>query len=355
MGEMKLTIIGCGATGLATAVWYQRKGVSVTLCDTDEQFGERELLEKQGGIFTEGAFGITEPVSVHRMTTDICSAVKGTENIFVCVSAKRQEEISRLIAPVLEDGQAVLFSPGYLGSVCLRRELDIIYESERKPDILAAELSGNLWACRISRPGCVIVALPLEKQKMAAYPANDTERAVEHFKLLLESEPAKNVAEAVLNSPNIITHLAGTLLNAAEMEQKKEEFALFGDGLSDSVIAVFKLLEAERNAVLSAYGLDLYKKESSEVLMRKLMEADTPKTLLIFKTLKGPSSMQHRYISEDAPCGTAFMVSMAKAAKLAAPVAESLLTLASAINQTDYYKCGRTLYSMNLSQEELKG
>ena len=120
-------------------------------------------------------------------------------------------------------------------------------------------------------------------------------------------------------------------------------------------IAIFKLIEKERNDVLEAYRLKLYNEESSEVLMRKLMRNDTPEGLLVFKALKGPSSMQHRYIEEDAPCGTAFMVSMAKAANIAVPITESLLTMASAINQTDYYKCGRTLYSMDLSKQELKG
>ena len=90
-------------------------------------------------------------------------------------------------------------------------------------------------------------------------------------------------------------------------------------------------------------------------MMRTLMQEDTPEGLRLFKSLKGPSSMQHRYISEDAPYGTALLVSMARAADIAVPIAESLLTMASAVNQTDYYKCGRTLNSMNFSKEEIKG
>ncbi len=290
------------------------------------------------------------------MTTDICSAVQEATHIIICVSAKRQREISHMIAPALREGQAVVFSPGNLGAVILREELEAAYSLEGgMPDVLVAELSGNLWACRMIRPGCVVVALPLSVQRLAAYPAIDTRKAIEGFKELFESEPAKNVAEGVLNSPNLITHLAGTLLNIADIEHKKEEFALFEDGLSESIIAIFKLIEKERNDVLEAYRLKLYNEESSEVLMRKLMRNDTPEGLLVFKALKGPSSMQHRYIEEDAPCGTAFMVSMAKAANIAVPITESLLTMASAINQTDYYKCGRTLYSMDLSKQELKG
>ena len=59
----------------------------------------------------------------------------------------------------------------------------------------------------------------------------------------------------------MITHLAGTLLNVTEIEKKGEGFALFEDGLSESVIEIFKSLEQERNAVLSAYGLELYETE----------------------------------------------------------------------------------------------
>ena len=358
MTKKNVTIIGCGATGLATAAWYEMQGLTVTLCDAKEEFEDFKLIEEHG-ILSEGAFGITEPVPVHRMTTDICDSVKGAEYIIVCVSGKRQNEISSLIAPVLKDGQAVLFTPGNLGAVCLRRILDAFYEQkgyqDKKPTIISAETSGNLWACRITKPGCVVVALPAAVQKIAAYPAADTRKAVECFEGLLKAEPAKNVIEAVLNSPNLITHLAGTLLNVADIERKKEEFALFEDGLSETVISVFRLLERERNAVLSAYGLELYNSESCEVLMRTLMQEDTPEGLRLFKSLKGPSSMQHRYISEDAPYGTALLVSMARAADIAVPIAESLLTMASAVKQTDYYKCGRTLNSMNFSKEEIKG
>ncbi len=347
-----ITVIGCGATGLATAAWYTLQGFQVVLCDTEEQFTDISLLEKQGGILVEGAFGGEKPIKVYRMTTDIAAAAKDVKQVIVCTSAKRQEEVSQIIAPVLRAGQAVLFSPGNMGSVYLRSLLKKVCKEEK--NIISAELSGNLWACRMKRQGCVVVALPMSPQRVAAYPKKDVQKAVECFGNLFHAEPAENIAEAVLNSPNIITHLAGTLLNVAEIERKKESYALFEHGLSDTVIATFRLLEQERDTVLAAYGLQLYKKESSEVLMRKLMGEDTPEALRVFKSLDGPSSMQHRYIVEDASCGTALLVSMAREMGVLVPVTESLLTLASTINQTDYFKCGRTLYSMNLSKEELK-
>lgn len=340
--EKRITVIGCGATGLATAAWYTSRGFSVILADTKEQFTDLAVLKAQNGIRLCGALEIHETVPVFSMETDIPAAVSQARIILVCVSAGRQKDISHMIAPVLKDGQTVLFTPGNLGSIFLKSELGPYRR------VMTAELCGNLWACRLKEPGTVIVALPPERQRIAAYPSSDTPAVIEALSGLLEADPASNILEAVLNSPNLITHLAGTLLNIARIEQKKEQYALFADGLSESVILAFKQLEKERNAVLSAYGLELYKKDSCEGLMRQLMREDTPEHLLTFKYLTGPSSMQHRYITEDASCGVALLVSMARAREIPVPLTESLLTMASVLNQTDYYVCGRTLNSMNI-------
>ena len=90
MKEKELAIIGCGATGLASAAWFKSQGFSVTLCDTKEQFAELSELEKQGTICLEGALNLTEPIQIDEITTDISRAILDKQYILVCCSATRQ-------------------------------------------------------------------------------------------------------------------------------------------------------------------------------------------------------------------------------------------------------------------------
>ncbi|MDR1944062.1 MAG: NAD/NADP octopine/nopaline dehydrogenase family protein, partial [Synergistaceae bacterium] len=71
--------------------------------------------------------------------------------------------------------------------------------------------------------------------------------------------------------------------------------------------------------------------------------------LNVFRSLLGPDSLQHRYISEDASSGVALLVSLARKAKVETPLTQAVLTLFSIINGIDYYAEGRTLENFGLA------
>ena len=63
---------------------------------------------------------------------------------------------------------------------------------------------------------------------------------------------------------------------------------------------------------------------------------------------------EHRYMREDIEIGLAFMVSVAKWANVATPVADGLLNIGSAIcNSSDFAKDGRTIENLNLSNYKI--
>lgn len=339
-----IAVIGAGANGLATAAWLTLQGHQVTLCDTADQLKETAAVQ-EGGIRVDGAFGAPEnPIVPSLITDEIGKAVQQAEIILICVSAQRQESIGRLVCPALENGQTVLFNPGNLGAV---RFIRLRPELSAMPELCLAELSGCLWACRVTESNQVRVALPLSAKRLAAYPAAKTSVACQRAASLFPVLPATNVLEATLNSPNVITHLCGTIFNVAQIEQRGEEFAFFQHGMSESVVRAFVMLEKERNQVLGAAGLQIYE-ESSENFMRTLMDKGIAPHLDLFRALKGPSSMTHRYITEDASCGVALLISLAKWYQVPVPLTESFLTIASALNGCDYAKQGATLENLGL-------
>lgn len=205
------------------AAWFKSQGFSVTLCDTKEQFAELSELEKQGTICLEGALNLTEPIQIDEITTDISRAILDKQYILVCCSATRQKEISSLIAPVLQNGQAIVFSPGNLGTLYLRQELEVLNqkrtESKRQTEIILAELSGNLWACRKAK-GTVVVARPLGVQRIAACPASDLERAMGSIPAVVSVETGPEHSRGCVEFPQY-DHASGRNTFKCDRNRKK--------------------------------------------------------------------------------------------------------------------------------------
>ncbi len=335
---------------MATAAYFSRNGHSVTLCDTVDQSKEDfDAIRNQGGIITDGAYSGGEPAVVDCLSNDFMTSVRDADLLLICVSAGRHGEIVEALTPAINDGQAVLFMPGNMGAYLLQKSL----KAAGKNNVIVAETSGSLWACRRRIPGQVFIALPAKAKTIAAYPTCDTPKAVEAFSAVMEVAAGENVMEATLNSPNVVSHVGGSILNAVQIEKMGDEFALFEHGLSEVYIKCMNGLEAERTAVVQGIGLKVYG-PGDEGLFRTLM-GDTPAPLMGFRSLEGPSSLAHRYVSEDANCGVALLVSLGKAYGIPTPLSECFLQIASHINDTDYLAVGYTLENLGLDGLTLEG
>ncbi len=347
----RVTILGAGSSGMSTAAWLKSQGWETTLCDTPEQ-SEFDAIKKQKGIILRGNTGSNGCHMPDRLTYDFAEALSDTDRVIICTSAGRHKEIAERVAPLAREGQAFLISPGNFGSFLFREEL----EKQGKTGVYVAELSGNLWACRSHASGEVLVASPLKPAlKMAALPACDTENVIRIFDGVLPLEGAGHVLEASLNSPNVVSHVAGAIVNAVDIERKGKEFAFFLDGMGETTLKCFGAVEKERNAVLETLGMEIYS-PSSEGFMRTLMDRSSHRELDLFRELDGPSDFAHRYVSEDAACGMAMLVSLGKAYKVPVSFCEALLVMARAINGEDYLVSGRTLENLGLdglTKEEL--
>jgi opine dehydrogenase len=67
------------------------------------------------------------------------------------------------------------------------------------------------------------------------------------------------------------------------------------------------------------------------------------------RTIKSPSTLEHRYLKEDVGYGLVPMAEIGRLAGVKTPVIDSLITLASAISRTDYRSLGLTLEKMGLT------
>lgn len=334
----RVTVIGGGGTGLMMAADLSLKGHEVTLFELEGHDFNFEAVRERGYIEITGnaANGKAE---IHKLTTDMKEAIDGAEVILLAVMAQRQEGIMDLMVPYLTDGQFVCFSAGNCASIILKKKL-------KGKNILVGEMQGNIYPCRLLPDGSLISAFGYKEKGVAAFPGKDTPEFVERLSEVYPCHGVKNVFEATLNSPNTSIHLAGTLLGTTKMETM-EDFRLYRDGLCQSVADLIEAVECEKEKVMECMGYSMAKAVG---MINSLKEYDQHPELDIFRSLEGPTSVHHRYVTEDAHAGNSLLLSIAKAQEIAAPVSEGLIAIASALNKTDFYNEGRTLKYFGLDQ-----
>lgn len=342
----KIAVIGGGATGHAVAAIMTMRGFEVRFHD-DERFAanfdairEFGFIELRGGIH-----GTAMPAVI---TTDPAEAVTGADLIFVHVPADRHEEIARRIAPYVQDGQHILIIPGNLGSFIFRK---VFQEMGVKADVTLSEKEGNFCPCRLSEPAEVTVGNKLNlKGKISALPASDTPRVLEALEGVVEYTANKNVFEAAIRTGNVVSHIASTILSAAEVERKGNKYSLFKYAFTPATLRCQEKIVAERAAVIEAMGFTA--PGDPMAMFKRIQEIEKhPEIHMFYEYMDGPSALDHRYLHEDCGCGGAFAVSMAKHLGLEMPTLEAFLGVAGAINDRDYIHGGRTLENLGFSSD----
>lgn len=347
----QITVIGGGSTGHAAAAWLSGKGFLVTLCDHEGFREELDAIKEAGGILLRGRAG-RGIYQIAKLTNNFQEATEGADLILVCVPAVRHEETAKRIAPYMKEGQSILILPGNLGSFIFRK----VFQEHHVPDsVILAEMEGNLCPCRLTAPAEVTVGLPIRTKKVAALPGSRTKEFIERNKDVFEFAANRNVLEGALLSDNYVLHIGTTLLASSTIQQMGEEFILFQHGLTDAAIQCTEAIRQERIRLLAALGLE--ERDSATEFFRELQDWKHHPEYAVFRTLKGPDSLKHRYVEEDAMACASMALSCAARMGIEMPVLRSVVTLASAVNGTDYYKIGRTLeqagYGAELTMEEI--
>lgn len=340
-----ITVIGGGSTGHAAAAHLTGRGFAVTLCDNENFKEELDAVSAEGGVMLRGRAGRgIYPLAC--VTQDFKQAVESAELLFICVPAARHREVAERIAPYMKEEQSVLILPGNLGSFIFR---DVFQENNVPKSVLLAEMEGNLCPCRLTAPAEVTVGLPIRAKKIAALPGSRTAEFIKRNEGVLDFIPNKNVLEGALLSDNYVLHIGTTLLASSTIDTMGEEFILFQHGLTDYAVHCTEAIRQERIRLLAAFGLE--ERDSATEFFEELRDWKNHPEYAVFRTLKGPDSLHHRYIEEDAAACASMALSCAERLKIEMPVLKSVITLASAVNEKDYYGEGRTLENSGFAPE----
>lgn len=342
-----VAVLGAGNGGQALAGHLAMKGYTVRIFEHPD-FGEKiSLINKKGGIELGGSlkgFG-----RLDKATVDAREALSGADVVYIVAPSFAQEPIINLAGPHLKNGMKVVLIPGNFGSL----ETAARIGAGRKEGVLLGETNTLPYACRQVEPGSVDIWGIKTKVLMAALPS---QRNGELINAVGEMFPtgiveASNVLEAGFSNLNMVVHCPTMILNAGRIESEKGNFRFYTDGMTPSVCKISEAVDEERISIGKAIGLKLQSQ------FQWLKETYSLKGDTLYDVLQGsnvygghgadaPKVLSHRYLTEDVPYLLVPVASFGRALGIPCPHIESIILMASTINDRDFFSEGRTLEKM---------
>jgi len=348
----KVAVLGAGNGGCAFSGHLAMKGFEVGLYEDPKFKKNVEEIKERGGVELTGAvegFG-----KFSNATTDIKDVIPGADVVMVVVPAFAQPAFIEAALPHLEDGQIVVFNPDNFMSLVFRETLK---SKGIKRDIKIAGTMSLLYATRRIAPAKVRLWAIKNIMPVTALPATDTDNVVKSLKeMFSEFTPARNVLETSFGNLNMILHCPTVVLNAGRIEDTKGNFMFYWQGMTESVCKVMEKMDEERIKVAEKLGLKLTSALDgirqfyrSEKAGKDLHDFLTSSKVHGGRGPDAPGDLRHRYVSEDVPNGLVPVSELGKLVNVPTPTIDSIITLSSIMNETNYLKEGRTIERMGLS------
>jgi opine dehydrogenase len=348
MKSMTVAVMGGGNGSHTIAADLALKGLTVNMFEISE-FAEhmREVFETRkiamSGVAGEGI------AKLNLVTTDIRQAVEGAEIIFIPLPGFTIPAYGRLLAPVLTPDQMVVIMPGTLAALEFRQTLR---SCGRREAVIVAETGGLPFATRLIGPGRVQTFHVRKVCALAAVPGKSGRLVGEKLDGLYPFDLKPSVIETGLGHLTPLLHPVGSLLNAGRIERSHGEFYMYEEGMTPSVVRVMESLDRERLRIGEMLGVRLptgvdMMVESGYGPRGTLWESLNGSAGLT--PVKGPDSLENRYVTEDIPYGLVAWASLGKAVGVDTPIMKALIEIGGAIMGKNCWHEGRNLQKMGLA------
>lgn len=376
--EKPVAVLGGGATGRGHSACAALAGREVRLYELPqfwENLGsikdnrEIRLSGRQESLYGFKREGLAR---INMVTCDIEEAVKGAGIIIMAFPSVGTKAFLEKLIPHLEDGMVIHFTTANFGSLMMRKMMReegctkkvILGEWSSQPygirikssgGVQMPEVSANYWA--ISLRGA---ALPMTDQ--AEFMAS--KKYVPSLDSVVNPVDGDTVIDIALSNVNPILHCPGTILGVGTMEnwgliygEDKYKFSIYSHTYCPSISKVQYALYREECAIAESLGVGIQHFEEKEFFSRSNIlgaEHMGPGFAVPFEeqyTLAmgtGPFSIHNRYITEDIPVGCHVFWELARKFGVKTPVIESMITLASVMEGTDFWRTGLTLEDLGI-------
>lgn len=350
---MNIAIVGSGHGGCAAAAYYAKQGQSVSLLKIGDKLHNEnfEKLKETKSIVLKGIEG--EGIfTLYDVTTDIKTMISSADIIFLFYVTNFHEIVAQKIAPFIKEGQLIYLCPGYAGSLIFRREMKKINNTAKVAFVEGETLP---FTSRIIDNGIVKILSKNYGHPIATLPKSSINVAMERLSPLLDNcIPRNNILEVALHNPNMIIHTIGIVMNAAMVESAKGDFAMYTQGFTPSIWKIVKKLDEEKMNVIEKVG-GMKRSYFDEFVVRTYPHPEEytqeegfrnyAESVSDLKT----SSLKNRYVTEDVPMGLGLLHSLGRHLNIRTPICDSIIHLASVMNDTNYFAEARTIESLGYS------
>jgi opine dehydrogenase len=355
---MRVTVLGAGNGGVASAFDFAQHGHDVALYAPPEFGSNAVAVAAAGGIRASG--GLEGFARVRYAGHDIAEAMAGAELVVLVGPAYSTEPLAAAAGPHLTDGMAVLVCPGSCaGAIAFKRAAGLELGDDR---VIVGETSTLPYAVRVTEPGVVNVFLKLETTVyLAATPRAGTDRLLDLVSEVWPAvEKAASVFQTTLQNGNPVIHPAVTLLNAGLLERTGGDFLFYEEGVTESVGRLIEAVDRERLAIAEALGVPVL--SEPEIGMRQgYMTEHSYSTGYSrapgFLGIKAQRELDHRYLTEDVGYSLILFTDLAARVGVPTPVMDAVIQITSVVLARDLRGDGkrtlRTLGLDGLSREEL--
>jgi len=356
MGKIdSIAVIGAGNGGYAISANLALKGFHVNLYELPSFEKNIEIVKKTKKIRVIKNSG-EKIAKLNEVTSDIKKAIEGTNCIFIAVPTFAHRYFFRKIVNYLERDQIIVLTPGNMSSLILR---NLLKNNKFFDDIRIVETNTLPYGCRKTSSEEIEIHVEVKKLLAATFPAKGSGDTLKILKGVYPSVfPVSNVLETTLNNENPVVHPAATILNIGRIEYAKGNFYLYKEGISSSVERIIDEIDKERLRLCNILGFmeQSVDKICTEQGYKSTIEQKINATDAL-PHCKGPSDKNSRFITEDVPYGLVTWESLGRVLEYEMPTTRSIIQFASVINSIDYFKEGRTVEKLgisNLSPDEIK-
>jgi opine dehydrogenase len=288
-------------------------------------------------------------VAIELATSDIGAAMRDAELVLIPTPATAQDDIADAMAPHLVDAQVVFLPPGSFGSFAMAQR---VRAAGNHADVAWAETGTLPYLARKHGQSEVNITARAVRLPTGVYPARDAERALA---MIRRAYPCVHgcgdaLSGALMNAGPVI-HPPLMVMNAAPL-QHFEAWDIHSEGTQPAVRAVTDRLDRERIAVREAlgYGAPHYPL-ADHYDSDRWMYGDVHRQLQQSGDWREHIDLhRHRYITEDTVMGLALLASVARFARVDAPIAHGLLAIVGGFLGRDLRHGARTLEVLGLAQ-----